>query len=48
MDSYASTLLAQFLAVQPEPEPQIKPLPAPPELVREQLQPIEEHQCEAI
>lgn len=48
MDSYASTLLAQFLAVQPEPEPQIKPPPAPPELVREQLQPETEHQCEAI
>ena len=48
MDSYASALMAQFLALQPAPEPQIKPLPAPPELVREQLQPIEEHQYEAI
>ena len=48
MDSYASALMAQFLAVQPEPEPQIKPPPAPPELVREQLQPETEHQCEAI
>ena len=45
MDSYASALMAQFLAVQPEqpPEP-----PTPPELVREQLQPETEHQCEAI
>ena len=48
MDSYASALMAQFLAVQPEAEPQIKPPPAPPELVREQLQPETEHQCEAI
>ena len=47
-DCFTSALLAQFLAVQPEAEPQIKPLPTPPELVREQLQPIEEHQCEAI
>ena len=48
MDSYASALMAQFLALPPAPEPQIKPLPAPPELVREQLQPETEHQCEAI
>ena len=47
-DCFTSALLAQFLAVQPEPEPEIKPPPAPPELVREQLQPIEEHQSEAI
>lgn len=45
-DCFTSALLAQFLAAQPEP--QIKPPPLPPELVREQLQPIEEHQCEAI
>lgn len=47
-DCFTTTLLAQFLALQPAPEPQIKPLPAPPELVREQLQPETEHQCEAI
>lgn len=47
-DCFTTTLLAQFLALQPEREPQIKPLPAPPELVREQLQPETEHQCEAI
>lgn len=48
-DCFTSALLAQFLAVQPEPEPEIKPLPTlPPELVREQLQPETEHQCEAI
>lgn len=44
-DCFTSALLSQFLAVQPEqpPEP-----PTPPELVREQLQPETEHQCEAI
>lgn len=47
-DCFTSALLAQFLAVQPEPEPEIKPMPAPPELVREQLQPETEHQSEAI
>ena len=47
-DCFTSALLAQFLAVQPEPEPEIKPMPAPPELVREQLQPETEHQCEAV
>ena len=47
-DCFTSALLAQFLAVQPEPDPEIKPMPAPPELVREQLQPIEEHKSEAI
>ena len=48
-DCFTSALMAQFLAVQPvlEHEPQIKP-PTPPELVREQLQPETEHQCEAI
>ena len=46
-DCFASAILAQFLAVQPEPE--IKPLPTlPPELVREQLQPETARQCEAI
>jgi len=45
-DCFTSALLAQFLAVQPEPEPEIKPLPALPE--REQLQPETEHQSEAI
>ena len=47
-DCFTSALLAQFLAVQPEPKPAIKPTPAPPELVREQLQPETEHQSEAI
>ena len=48
-DCFTSALLAQFLAVQPEPEPEIKPPPTlQPELVREHLQPETEHQCEAI
>lgn len=46
-DCFTSALLAQFLAVQPELEPEIKPLPALQE--REQLQPeTEQHQSEAI
>ena len=48
MDSYASALLTQFLAIQPEPAPETKPLPLPPELLREQLQPETAHQCEEI
>ena len=47
-DCFTTALMAQFLALQPAPELQIKPPPAPPELVREQLQPETEHQCEAI
>lgn len=48
-DCFTSALLAQFLAVQPEPDTETLPPPTlPPELVREQLQPIEEHQSEAI
>lgn len=45
-ECFTSAMMAQFLAVQPEPEPEIKPMPAPPDLVREQ--PETEHQCEAI
>ena len=50
-DCFESALPAQFLAIQPEPEPNIETLPLPtlpPELVREQLRPETEHQSEAI
>lgn len=48
-DSFTSALMAQFLAVQPEPEPQVKELPLPPEQIRQALPvPETENQCEAI
>lgn len=49
-DCFTASLLAQFMACQPEAEPQIKELPPlPPEQIRQELPvPTNDHQCEAI